>query len=503
MSLQNNLSLKASQLSPQIAAFELRAAKGIYDPVLSLQVNRAFEDTPSDFQPNRLRNEGPPQRFLPVDPNSRLVDPTNVLNGVHDRYQLTTDSVGSGLTSKLPWGTLLELETRIDRRRNRTFPYPGEWFEINGNPFYPGTLYTNNYYTMSVLSLRQPLLKDFWTDADRTAILVAKQDLKISREALRAEIIAKVGQVQAAYYDLIAAKELVRSQQEALEAAKRLLTETKRMVQVGELPKLMESQAEMLVATIEADLLVSQQLYTDSENTLKNLLTDRYNEWIEVRVEPTETLLVITEKPTLVESLENALKNRPEIAEERAAVERQGYVVRYASNQRYPSLELVGSVGVNAINGGFSGLADRTFDGESSIYGAGVVLSMPLGNTKARNKYKAAQAAKAQAVLKLKATEQDISKEVHTALLAVENTLKRVTARELATKYAVQALAAEQMKLANNTSTPYMVQLLQRDLVTARAAEIRAKADYNKARAVFDQAQGLTLERNSISLNFK
>ena len=508
LSLQNNLTLKARQISPQIAAFDVRAAYGAFDPVLTLQANRVFENQPADFQPDRIRNEdnlaiipgGLPPFVNAPNPPPNL----NMVVGVNNPYELTTDSVGGGLMGKLPFGTMYGFNTRVERREDRTFPYPGEWFHYTGTSYFFATEQgTNNYYTVAALTLKQPLLRNLWIDADRMNIQVSKENLKLSREVLRADLITNVVRVQITYYNLVAAKELVKSEQEALSAAKRLYAETKQKVDNGVLPKLMERQAEMLVATVEADLLAAQQTYLAEQNQMKNQLTDRYAEWVDVRIEPSESLLVISERPKLADCWETALKHRPELAEERAILARARVVTKYANNQRFPDLSVTGSVGWNAADSGFTGVANSYFEGAQTFYGVGASVSMPLSNIRARNNYKAAQAAQEQANYRLKAAQQTVLMEVDTALKDLEYSLQRVTATEKATEYAKQALDAEQMKLENNASTPYLVQLAQRDLLTARATQIQARANYNRSRAAFDQAQGITLERQNINLNFK
>ena len=506
LSLQNNLTLKSRQLSPQIAAFQVKAAYGAFDPSLSFRADRTFANQPADFQPDKIRNEDnlAITGYSPPFVTGQPINPLNMVVGGNNQYELTTDSVGGGLTGKLPFGTTYGFTSRVERRDDRTFPYPGQWFHY-GATYYllAQEVGTNNYYSVAALTLSQPLLRNLWIDADRMNIQVSKENLKISREVLRGDIITNIVQVQVIYYNLVAAKELVKSEQEALLAAKRLYSDTKQKVDNGVLPKLMERQAEMLVATVEADLLAVQQAYLAQQNQMKNQLTDRYAEWVDVRIDPSESLLVISERPKLTDCWDTAIKNRPELAVERSLMARSRVVTKYADNQRYPDLSVTGGVGWSATDGGFTGVASSYWEGAQTSYGVGASISIPLSNIRARNNYKAAQAAQEQAGLRFKAAQQTIMMEVDTALKDLEYSLQRVTATEKASDYAKEALDAEQIKLDNNASTPYLVQLAQRDLLTARAAQIQARANYNRSRALFDQAQGITLERNSINLNFK
>jgi len=84
LSLQNNLTLKARQLSPQIAAFEVKAAYGAFDPALTLQANRAFDNQPADYKVDKINNEGNLVVGAPVVPplvSGAIPNPNNLVNG--------------------------------------------------------------------------------------------------------------------------------------------------------------------------------------------------------------------------------------------------------------------------------------------------------------------------------------------------------------------------------------------------------------------------------------
>ena len=65
------------------------------------------------------------------------------------------------------------------------------------------------------------------------------------------------------------------------------------------------------------------------------------------------------------------------------------------------------------------------------------------------------------------------------------------------------ALKGEQTKLDKGKSTSFIVLQLQRELTTARSAEIRALADYNIALADLAYNEGSTLERRNVDLKVK
>ena len=125
------------------------------------------------------------------------------------------------------------------------------------------------------------------------------------------------------------------------------------------------------------------------------------------------------------------------------------------------------------------------------------------GNRAARNGYRASRAVKQQAALQLKKVEQDVLVQVDDSLKAAQSAYKRTNSTREARVYAEAALEAEQKKLQNGVSTPFVVLQLQQRLTDARTAEIRALSDYNKAVAQLALNEGSTLEKNHLSLDVK
>jgi len=166
-------------------------------------------------------------------------------------------------------------------------------------------------------------------------------------------------------------------------------------------------------------------------------------------------------------------------------------------------LDLFGSYGYSGSDREFSGALDQFRRGSSPFYSAGAEVSIPLGNTGARNNYKAAKAAKEQLALQLKQLEQIVLVGIENAIAVAMTSFERVRATKNASEFAEAALDAEQKKLQNGKSTSFQVLQLQRDLTAARSSEIRALADYNIALSRLASAEGTTLERRKISLDVK
>jgi len=178
--------------------------------------------------------------------------------------------------------------------------------------------------------------------------------------------------------------------------------------------------------------------------------------------------------------------------------------LKYDKNQIYPQLNLVGSYGYNGSGSAeFNDTYREIRDTDRPYWSYGAVLSMPLGNGTARNRYRATKAGREQTLLSLKKLEQDIMAGIDNFIKLAQANYERIEATRKASEYAEAALAAEQKKLENGKSTSFFVLRLQRDLTQARSEEIAALVQYKRSLANLAQAESSTLERRKIDVTVK
>jgi outer membrane protein TolC len=314
------------------------------------------------------------------------------------------------------------------------------------------------------------------------------------------QAMATITAVEQAYFDLVYAEENVTVQQKALELAQQTLADNRKRVQVGTLAPLEEKQAESQVALSRADLISAQGTFDTQQELLKNLFTDKYLDWHSVVIEPVEKLMAVPENFDTSESWRTGLTLRPDLRQLKLDLERRDINLRYLKNQIYPAIDLVGSYGQNGLDGRISGVFDDQIAGRNPTYSAGVVVSIPLSTRGPRNAYKANKLEKQQAILRAKQLEQNILVQIDNAIKSARTSFERVDATRKARQYAEAALEAEQKKLEAGKSTSFVVLQLQRDLTTARSAEIRALSDYNKSLSQIAFTEGSTLERNHLNV---
>jgi outer membrane protein TolC len=469
MALSRNLDLQIQRAYTDIARFDLNGSYGVYSPLLSFSATRDFVSQPADFDPKK------PGSDLP--------------------YDLWTDTAGPSLSGKIPFGLTYDITAEAGRKDARTD------FGTNNPVLFPtGIRRTNNFFAGTGVTLRQHLLRDSWIDQDRELILVRRKDVKISEQALKFTAMKTVLAVELAYYDLAAAREQVRVQEKALELRKQFVTETRRRVEVGDLPPLDSDQAETQFENTLTALSVAREALSTRQNAFKVLITDNFIEWVNLEPSPSDSLSPMKVEVNRSESFRRALSGRPDLLQARLAVERSDVTVRFRKNQLFPSLDILGRYGSFEIEEGASAAISQAARFHDPDYSYGVVMSFPLDNVRERNDYRASKANRYIAGLQLQKAEQEVLLQVADFVNRVESRFSQVESTRKARTYAEGALAAEEKKLQNGLSTTFVVLQLQETLTAARTAEIAALADYNRALAQLAFAEGSTLEKHRMKV---
>src|SRR5690606_24410713 len=116
--------------------------------------------------------------------------------------------------------------------------------------------------------------------------------------------------------------------------------------------------------------------------------------------------------------------------------ERQNINLRFLKNQIWPALDLTGSYGHNSLNTSYGRAIDDLQEDDFNSYTYGVRLTIPLGNRRARNNYKAGVATKEQMLLQYKQLEQAIMVEIDNAIKLLHSQFQQVEATRQARLFA-------------------------------------------------------------------
>ena len=365
------------------------------------------------------------------------------------------------------------------------------------------------YITDLALTVTQPILKGFGIDLNKREIYIARNDRKISDHQFTEKVINTLTEAENFYWDLVFSIEDLKVKETSLQRARDLEKQVKAQVDVGTLAELEILQAKSDVASREEQLLNAQNLIVDNEDKLKNVLNFSFD-----AEEGLKTILPVDRpvfKPVSENSLDEALKialtKRYDLLAKKKELENRNIEAKYNKNQLLPTLDLVGSLGLNGLsgasstkNGAYDTALSEAFSTKFGLWNLGVNFSYPLGNRVAKSQLAATRLEVAQLLLDIKDLERTIVVEVREAHRQIETNIKRVQATRVSRELAEETLIAEEKKFKVGLSTSFNVLEFQEDLAEQQSNAIKAVIDYNKSLSRFNQVMARTLEAHDIKL---
>ena len=379
-----------------------------------------------------------------------------------------------------------------------------------------------SYSSEFQLSLTQPLLKNFGVDINKRNFHIANNDVDISDYEFKTKAIDVVSDVENTYWDFVFSLRDLGVKQKSLERAKDLQKRVKAQVLVGIMAPIETLQAESEVASREEFLLTAQDVIEDNQDKLKNILNIDFSSPEGLSpIYPSSEANVLMEDFNFSEIVKMALANRPDYLAKKKDLENKDILVKYQENQIYPSVDLVGSLGINGLSGEAITITSGTFQGTSAYGGSygnsltdalsteyynwelGVKFSYPLGNRSAKSKLSASRLEKAQSILSIKGLEKKIILEVRESARQLKTDSKRIKAATVAKKLAEEKLKAEEKKFEVGLSTSFNVLKFQEDLAEAQSNEIKTIIDYKQSRIRFRKSTASTLKHHDVMLTTK
>jgi len=464
--LEQNYAIRLGHFTPQTERLNLEGIYGAYDPVFKGSAGQNF-----------TRREG----------TYSILTGQNIQGD--ENWVRDFSAEFSGL---LPTGTEYSLGWAMERNNGKGF---NELLNLVNRPA--------EYSSRVDISATQPLLKDFWIDSTRTAIRVAKIEIRKADIGLQYTIMTIVRDTAVAYYELVDARDQVKVREMALQLKDQFLSETQKKVAAGTMASLDEKQAQSEAATARAALTVARSEAEVAENKLKGLISDNFNSIHTTVLEPSEKLLAMSQPINVIESWRTGLEQRPDFIQKKHSIEQEKIQLKYTKNQLYPALDIQGSYGRAGVGRNAYDPHDAIGDNRAPNYGGGLVLTLPLSRKAERAAHKIQKISVEEALLRLKEAEEDIIRSIDTWTKLVRSSFALIESTREARVFAEAALDAEQKKLENGKSTNFQVLELQDGLTQARAAEIKALARYNIALQEFYYVEGTIFQRNKVVIQLK
>ena len=507
LALENNKDIEVARENVRIAEFDLLGAQGVYDPRIA---------TTSFYE----RVENPISSFLSGGQGGSTVQST-----------YTGSARLEGQSPVLGGNYRVEFSSERLTTNNQFFAL---------SPQFPSSL-TFNY--------TQPLWRGLRIDNNRRQIQIARKNLSLTDAQFRQRAIDTITNVQRAYWDLAFALRSLQVQRDAVGVARTQLEHNKRLVDQGQLAPIDIVAAEAQISTYEQNVFSALEEVSRSENNLKNLIAENQKAdiWSESLV-PTDPVDLAMPNISLPDALKTAMENRPELQQSNVLREINEIDQRYYKDQTKPAIDLVGTYGVNGLAGTVSGenpftasnlLVRQRVDELSRLAGLeplpgvppatisadllggfgqslgnlaanrygtvrlGVQVSLPLRNRTAEAQLGRSLVEGERIGTQREQLEQTIQVDVRNALQAMRSAEARLRAAVSTREANEQQFASEQRKLDAGQSTVFLVLERQTALTEARALELRAQTDLNKAIADIQRATGNALSVNSIVVSVR
>lgn len=367
-----------------------------------------------------------------------------------------------------------------------------------------GLLFNPAYTPGFTATVSQQMLNGFGYKVNRALIEVAQNEQGIERQSFKQALITAIASAQNAYWDLLSARESVRSAEQAVSVSQDLFNNNRRAFEAGVMANLDVLNAQSQLAASHRDLIIAQTNLQYAELNLKNMISENLDEPLaSATIETTDGFpdADTDQIPGLTPSVEVAEKNRPEIAISKGNIKSEQDALPFIKNALLPTVNsffLINTAGLYNLFG-TSFWDNVTF--KYPQWSVGLTISLPARNRQA-------QADDIHTRLELRQmqdssvrAQSQVEIDVQNALIAMRQGKEQVRAAHEAVLLEEQQSESEQKKLAAGLSTSYNVVLVERDLFAARLAEVQARDTYAKAKVSLDQVMGVTLDTNRIDLD--
>lgn len=454
LALAKNFSIQVQRFEPKIAREEVRKSLGKFDPDFQIRAERA-EDTVRNVFGNGIRLE------------------TSDVNRV--------DRLTSGISGVTAWGTEYEIGYGT-RSFTGTNNFWGDQFDTEGR-----------------VAITQPLLKGAGPAANLNELRIARNNVMVSEWQLKDRVIDIMTETIFIYNELQLSIENLAVAERSRELARQLFTDNQKRVEIGVASPLDVTEARAEVAAREEGVILAQRNILDNENLLKQQVTTDLMPLLGVRVEiaPPVSRPFQANVPA---GVKDALELRPDYRQAILQLEQRHIRLAFQKNNLLPRIDLTGSLSLLGLDDDFGGSIRRVGDRDQTAWSAGVIFSIPLGNREARGSYNAAQLEVAKQIVALQELEQQIIVEVDNASGQIITARERIASTKEASRLAQESLDAGEERLRVGTGRTFEVLELQKRLIEAEAAELRARSDYNKAVSEYYRKTGTMLRIYNVSM---
>jgi outer membrane protein len=516
--LTNNRSLQVSRFGPAIGETYVPEARAVFDPRLLAAVSYGKDTRQLAGVARYTIGRGATEQLMSVLPelspveriaaqaashlatgSSQLVDNYEFARGVEQQVKALVLDIQNklGLTKEVAF----ESKTSEGSLRASNYLPTGTEVFLSGGMTRDQTSFTPADYVGSwTAGINQALLKGAGTAVNLAGLRKARNTAAQSRHAFRGSVLDLVEQVEAAYWELALAEELLRIREFSVRLAKEQRETNQNLVDVGKAIEGAVIASEAEVSSRQADLADAKAHLRAQTLAMIRLLNPELSRDWETRLDPTDGPDVEAIPVSGETSAELALLYRPELAESRLDLANRELDVVQTKNGLLPRLDAFATYGRTSLTGSSRTFTQHLDDSDYENYAFGIEFEMPLLNRAERARHRRSQYALESAEAAIANLEQLLELDARSAVVEVERQQERIAATQAAVRSRQEDLRIQRDRYSVGKSTNLDILQVQRDLIAAQVAEVTARVRYIQALTALYAAEGTLLERRGVEI---
>lgn len=458
LALANNYQIHFEGYGPAISTAQIVQAEAAFDAAFFMNLNRTSVDQP------------------------RVV-PTQFQENQTTLWQ-------TGISKLFATGATATLTYQLQRTYTRLV--------AAARPSAINPAYTENF----IAELRQPFLRNFGIDFNRSQINIRKNEERIAEERFRRNVIEVLNNTERAYWALVAARRDVVVSAELLAQAELTLAQVTARIDYDAYQTL-KSNAEATAAARRAEFIRVRNTVGNSEDALLNFMND-----------PQHTLaagweIIPTDNPTATpvvrdwfHEVETALEHRPEILEAKFTVENARQQLGIVKNQALPRLDAIFRWTANGLGRNADKAFDQMSGGDWADLFVGMEFQWNFGERAERAGIRAAAMAHSQSIFAFKRALDDVITDCRTTLRELQTNYEQIgPSAEAVSSSAENLISIQQREERKSPEQLNTVLSAQTQLAQNRRTLLQALTNYNTSIVNVERAKGTLLEFNNVVLS--
>ncbi len=459
----NNLRVAAAELAPAINAEEAIAAEAVFDWVFFADFAWTVTDQPS---------------------------PVPVVNGV-------PVGVGANTSQQVEYNT--GLRKRVTSGGEFTVSQ-GQTYRDNTTPGFSQDPDPSNQATVE-LGFDQPLLRGFGQDVSLAEVHLSRNLTRDAQLLYEGTLIETVNETELAYWSLLLAYHELQIRQQLLGAGEGVRDQLEPRLEFdARLAEFADA-----VATTEqrrSQVIAARNRLRQASDRLKALIeSPGLSLGGETLLLPSDSVLDQAVTINVLDALETALRQRPEIERAMIAVDSADIRVDVADDARLPRLDLQLRTVYRGLDESTGEAYEQVFDSNFVDYIVGLQFERALGNREAEAGYRARRLERLRAMAEYREAVQGVVLDVKTALRDVQTAYALIEQNRIARLAATESLRALQAREEIDGLTPTFLDLKlrrQEAVATTEFSEVGALVEYASALSRLRAAIGTTLDERGI-----